>query len=160
MKKKILFIIFVFVIVPAMVLGQLKNQHNPVNVKQEIVKTSNDNFLGLSFIDPSKIRMSHSYSISYFSIGGRSISQSLYLNTINYQISNPLSLKLQWGILNYPHNSLIKDNPVFRNGLIFSGAELKYKPSDKFLLKFQYNALPGFGSYRYYPHTIFLDDEE
>lgn len=160
MKK---FIILVFLLTPVLVSAQLKNQNEPVNVKQEIIKPVENNFLGLNFIDLSKLSMSHSYSLSYASIGGKGISQSLYLNTLKYQIANPLSLKLQWGMRNYPSNSFSNDHPAFKGGLFFSGAELKYQPSDKLYFKIQYNALP-YNSYYGYPYryrsSYFLEDEE
>jgi len=161
--KKILFMILILALLPALVWAQLKNRKSPVNVKNEIVKPVDNNLLGISFIDFSKIDMSHSYSMSYASIGGKGISQSLYLNTMKYQLSNPLSLKLQWGIRSYPYNSFGNDNPLFKDGLFFSGAELNYRPSDKFYIKFQYNALPQTGYYGYpyrYRSSYLLDEEE
>lgn len=160
--RRVIITMLVFCIIPTMIWAQLKNKNNPINIKKEIMKPVNNNLMGLSFIDLSKLTMSHSYSLSYASIGGNGISQSLYLNTMRYQISDPLTLKLQWGLRNYPYNSFGNDHPAFKSGLFFSGAEIKYQPSDKVYLKFQYNALPVNGYYGYpynYRNNFFWDDE-
>jgi len=132
------------------VWGQLKNQDKPIQIKQELIRPSQDKFLGLSIFDPSKFSMQHSFSMSYFSLGGKGVSQGLYLNTMTYQISSPLLLRLQWGIQNFPYNSLAKNNPAFQGGFFLSGAELQYKPSDKLEMKLQFNSMPGYyNSYMY-----------
>jgi len=162
--KKIAFIIIITLsLIPCLAWAQLKNQSTPVDLKKEIVKPEENSYLGLGLIDMSRLSMSHSFSVSYMSIGGKGVSQSLYLNTMRYQISDPLSLKLQWGIQNFPYNEFGQDNPLFQSGFIFSGAELKYQPSDRFLMKFQYNALPRSGYYRNsynYDNPIFWDENE
>ena len=158
--KKIIVIISIFCIVSSVVYGQLKEQQKPIDIKSEIIKPNSNSMLGLSFIDLSKLSMSHSYSLSYYSIGGKGISQGLYLNTIHYQISNPLSLNLQWGIQNFPYNSLANNHPLFQDGFVFTGASLKYKPSENFMLKLQYNVQPTIGTYRNHYHNYFWDDEE
>jgi hypothetical protein len=93
--------------------------------------------------------MSHSFSLSYFSFGGQSISQSMYLNTLNYQISDPLSLSVQWGIRAFPHNTLGNNSTLLNGGLFFSGAELNYRPTDNLFIKFEVNRMPYYNSYRY-----------
>jgi hypothetical protein len=162
--KKILILIIVTFIIPGIVFGQLKKQNEPVDIKNEISRPALNNLYLFSFIDPSKLTMSHSYSMSFFSAGGKGLSQSLYLNTLKYQISDPLSLKVQWGVKNYPYNSLAKNNPLFNSGLFFSGAELTYRPSDKLFMKLQYNAQPWNNYYYGYPYryrsNYFWDDDE
>ena len=84
--------------------GQLKRQDKPIEIKQEIVRPFQNRTFGLSIFDPTKFNMDHSFSMSFFSIGGKGVSQGLYLNTMSYQLSSPLLLKLQWGIQNFPYN--------------------------------------------------------
>lgn len=158
-------VIFTFVligIIPSLIFGQLKRQSEPVDIKNSIVRQGSNDFFGLSFIDPSKMQMSHSFSLSYLSAGDLGVTQSLYLNTISYQIANPLFLKVQWGIQNFPYNSMGSDNPAFKSGFVFSGAELKYKPSKNFMIKFEYSQLPYSGYYnnRYYRDYFWDEDFE
>ena len=167
--KKILPIILLLIFLGHYpVLGQLKNQDKPIQIKQELMRPAQDQFLGLSIFDPSKFSMQHSFSMSYFSLGGKGVSQGLYLNTMTYQISSPLLLKLQWGIQNVPYNSLAKNNPAFQGGFFLSGAELQYKPSDKFEMRLQFNSAPSYmyNSYMYdnpfrsYRRSIWNLDED
>jgi len=150
MKKIFIFTVIIVLIIPYLVFGQLKSQDKPVRIKQEIVQPIQDKFLGLSIFDPSKFSMSHSISMSYFTLGGKGISQSLYLNTMSYQIASPLLLRVQWGIQNFPYNTLAKNNPVFESGLFLSGAELQYKPSDKLEMRLQFNRMPNYMYNRYW----------
>jgi len=142
MNKKIIIILVLVMVLPIVLSAQLKRQDKPVEIKKELLQPSNQ-YLGFNLLDPSRLTMSHSVSMSYFSTGGRGLSQTMYLNTIRYQIATPLMMTLQWGIQNYPHNSFSKDNPAFQSGFFLSGAELKYKPNDKFEVKFQYRSMPG-----------------
>ncbi len=143
MEKKYLFVLLLIVF-PAVVAGQLKIQDDPVQIRDEIIKPTSNPYFGLSLFDPAKISMSHSVSLSYFSLDGKGVSQSVYLNTLQYQIASPLLLTVQWGIQNYPYNSLAKDHPAFQNGFFLSGAQLKYQPSKNFEMIFQYNSGPGY----------------
>ena len=147
-------------------MGQLKKQDNPIQIRNELMRPTQDSFLGLSIFDPSKISISHSVSMSYLSMGGQGLAQNLYLNTLRYQIASPLALTVQWGVQNFPHNSIAKDHPAFQNGFFLSGAELRYQPSKNFELLFQYNAGPGLYNRQYYnrpygfPRQSSLWDEE
>lgn len=168
MKKYLIFIMLIVALVPYPVLGQLKSQDKPVEISQEILRPSQNSFMGLSIFDPSKFSMTHSFSMSFFSVGGKGLSQGLYLNTMTYQIANPLMLRLQWGIQNYAYNSLAKNNPLFQNGLFLSGAELQYKPSDKLEMRIQFSSMPNYmynsywydNSYRPYRNWFWDQDEK
>lgn len=163
--KKIAIFILILAIIPSLLRAQLKRQDAPAQIKQEITRPYSDQFLGFGLLDPARFSMSHSVSMSYFSIGGRGVSQSVYLNTLMYQIASPLLLKVQWGIQNFPYNTLAKNHPAFHNGFFLSGAQLSYKPSDKFEMRLEYNSLPAYstGMYRYNnpfrPHQDFWWDD-
>jgi len=152
MKK----LLIVILLIPALVFGQLKNNEKMIDIRNEILKPLLNNTIGLSLIDPAKLTMSHSYSLSYYSIGGESVSQSLYLNTLNYQIADPLSLSIQWGIQSFPHNTFNSNHPAFNSGLFFSGAELNYRPTDNLFLKFQVSRYPYYNNspYPYQSHQL------
>ena len=146
---KRLMVLFVLLMIPVVGSAQLKRQDQPISIKEELLKPANDIF-GLSILDPSKLSMSHSISMSYFSIGGRGIAQNLYLNTLRYQIAPPLMLTVQWGIRQFPYNSFAKDSPLFKSGFFLSGAELRYKPSKNLEMSFQFNSMPTYYSPYYY----------
>ncbi|MFQ5628433.1 MAG: hypothetical protein ACE5I1_06715, partial [bacterium] len=85
--------------------------------------------------------------MSYMSYGGQGFGQGVYLNTINYQVSAPLRLSLQWGMLHQPFESAGLDSP-FKSGFFVSGASLEYNPSKNFHLGVQYSSYPTTGVYR------------
>ena len=149
MRKLIIALVIVFLMLPSLSSAQLKRQDQPLSIREELIKPAND-FFGLSILDPSKLSISHSVSMSYFSIGGKGVAQNIYLNTLRYQIAPPLMLTVQWGIRQFPYNSLAKDSPLFKNGFFLSGAELRYKPSDKMEMSIQFNAMPGYYNPYYY----------
>lgn len=161
-------LVFIILLLPALASAQLKKQSEPLDLKQELLRPLNENNIGLGLIDFSKLSMSHSVSMSYFSMGGQSLSQSMYLNTMNYQVSDPLSVQLQWGVRNFPHNTFGNNAPALQNGFFISGAEINYKPSDKFQMKLQYSSQPSRYYYNNYSNPLFrhqsnlfqADDEE
>jgi hypothetical protein len=66
--------------------------------------SAEENLLGLntenksfSLLDPSRVKMWHSYTFSYFSGRGGSGNIGLYLNTIEYRPSDPLRLQVSLG---------------------------------------------------------------
>ena len=155
MKKILVIGIIILSIVPYTVFAQLKSQDKPVQIKQEIIQPLQNKFFGLDIFNPSKFSMSHSFSMSFFSVAGKGISQNVYLNTMTYQIASPLLLRVQWGIQNFPHNDLAKNSPLFQNGFFLNGAELQYKPSDKFEMRLQFSRMPNYRYNSYYYNNPF-----
>lgn len=147
MKYKIGLSLLMLVLIPGLIFAQYRRQEKPVSISQELIRPNPNSFMGLSILDPSKLHMSHSFSMSFFSVDGKGVSQGLYLNSLSYQIANPLLVRLQWGIQSYPHNTLAKNHPAFQSGLFLSGAELQYKPSEKFEMRFQINRTPYYNHY-------------
>jgi len=147
--KKIMIIAVIALLLPIALFAQLKRQDQPVSIREELIKPVNSQ-MGLSILDPSRLSMSHSFSMGYFSIGGRGVAQSVYLNTLRYQLASPLMLTVQWGIQQFPYNSFSKDSPAFRSGFFLSGAELKYKPSKNLEMSLQYSSMPNYYNPYYY----------
>src|SRR5512134_2280332 len=54
---------------------------------------------GWALLDPSRFKMRQSYSISYYSGSGSSGSVGLYMNQLEYQLFNPLTLRVGLGYL-------------------------------------------------------------
>jgi hypothetical protein len=89
------------------------------------------NAKNFSLLDPSRFRMSHSYSFSYFSSGTTSGSFGVYTNLLEYQVSKPLTLTLT---LNYLHQplSVFGEDRLRINDAILPNFHLRYRPSDSF----------------------------
>jgi hypothetical protein len=93
-------------------------------------------------IDPSRFKMTQSYSLSFFSLGGQSFNQGLYLNTLNYRISDPLTARLQVGYLHQPLGGAGLTGSSAGRFFVRS-ASLEYKPSEKTQLFFDYQSMPA-----------------
>lgn len=113
-----------------------------------------ESFLGLdsknksfSLLDPSRVKMWHSYSLSYFSGGGGSGNIGLYLNIIEYRPSDPLRLQVSLGYLHQPF-SVIGGNAS--GGRVLSNFQLWYNPSSKIYLHINISTAPLlYGRYFY-----------
>ncbi|RMD90279.1 MAG: hypothetical protein D6813_09395, partial [Calditrichaeota bacterium] len=110
-------------------------------------------FLGF---DPNRFSMNQSYSFSFTTIGGKTLGQGLYLNTMSYRLANPLTMYLQIGFVNQPFGSL-REYSNFNNKLFISGAGLEYKPSENFKVQFEFSQTPGGLYYNSYHHRPFYD---
>lgn len=144
-KKSVCILLLVFL--PSLASGQLKSQNG---VDLQTVLRYGLNPIGLvsgSLLDPNRFHISQSYSISFMNFGSQSISQAMYLNTMTYQISTPLSFSLQWGLMmnkNLGTGGLgIQSNSPFNNGLFISGAQLRYAPSANTEFKLELRQYPN-----------------
>jgi hypothetical protein len=93
-----------------------------------------------SLLDFSRIKWSHSYSVSFFSGGGESSSLALANTSMFYEISSKLSLQVDLGILH---------NPGALWGNAQSGAEilpafrLDYRPSENVRMSINFQRYTG-----------------
>ena len=161
MKVKVAFLL-IFLLLPCILLAQLKKDTKPVDMPSRIAYGNNTvgsvfNMLGL---DPAKFHMSHSYQMSYFSGMGASGTLGLYLNTMSYQFSNYLDMTLQLGIAHQPFGGNVGNSATLMNSPFVSGAQIRYKPSDKFQIELDYRSLP-YSSMGYYssPYNRMYWDE-
>ncbi|MFH1009890.1 MAG: hypothetical protein V1784_01485 [bacterium] len=105
----------------------------------------------VSLLDPSRMHMSHSMQMGYFSSGSQSGSYGMYLNSMTYEISKPLSVRTHLGFQFQPHGPA-EWNPANYGNQFVGGAELNWQPARNFY--FHLGAFRGiapdyggFGSY-------------
>jgi hypothetical protein len=118
---------------------------------------------GFSLLDPSRLKMSQSYSISYISGSGYSGSLGLYTNTVSYQIADPLMLRVGLGYLHQPLGFLRNSGgrELLGSDKFLPSVSLDYRPSDAFHLSVDYRTVPvlwqdGLGTgYGYRTRSIF-----
>ena len=164
MKKRLVLVgLFLFFLMPTFAAAQLK-QDTRTDVASALVRPDGiQGIVGLLGLDPNRFSMNHSYSLSFGSFGGQSISQGLYLNTMKYQFSDPLKMYVQIGFQHQPLGSLGR-NSLSQNQIFLSGAGVEYKPSDKFRLQFEFGQQPNsrYSPYRRYGyrHSFFEEREE
>jgi len=89
------------------------------------------NTKGFSLLDPSKFRMSHSYTFSYFSSGKTSGSFGVYTNLMEYQVSKPLTLTLSLNYLHQPLSVFHKDDLRIKDAIL-PNFQLIYRPNSSF----------------------------
>lgn len=95
-----------------------------------------------SLLDPSRLHMSQSYSFIYSSSRAGSINLGMYLNSIEYQISDPLQIRFDIAYLHSPGN-LVSGNGSLQDGQILPGLSLRWRPSKNFLFQFDYHEAPS-----------------
>ncbi len=145
--KKVLLIVLILSI-PVMCFAQFKDQAKLPAFSQVLANPGNGYILG--FINPEKFSMHHSFSMNYMTMGnGQGMMVNSYLNTMDYQISNPLFLRLNLGIMNSPYNSFV-NNPAVNNTKFFGGAELMYRPTENTSIKLGVDVRPGYYGPSYY----------
>jgi hypothetical protein len=92
-------------------------------------------------IDPDKFSMSQSYSLSFMSSGRQSTNIGLYLNTINYRISDPLMAQVSVGYMHQPLGGMASQ--ANQNGQVFlQRAMLQYKPTENMTFTVDYQQIP------------------
>jgi len=156
MQKKwislLLAIVFIWAVYPLQ--AQLRSQIKPsLSVERSIqIPGLGSTSLGLSFLDPSRFSMNHSYSLSYMSFGKQSASMGIYQNVMSYVFSDKLVLNGHFGFMHDPMkmgNSATTTNLM--DNLIY-GAELTYRPKDNVLLNVRIDKAPYYSRYGYYPY--------
>lgn len=153
MKKSLIFLVIFFI--PVFALAQLKE--NSKLPSFSTVGTRPGSNLILGFLNPEKLSMHHSLSMGYMSMGSAGgIMINSYTNTIDYQISNPLFLRLNLGIMNSPYNSF--QNQALNNTQFFGGAELFYRPTENSLIKIGFDMRPGYYGPGFYRSGFYNDE--
>ncbi len=147
-------IIFLIVFIPVLTSAQMKQDTKLPSFSQMGTKPYSSLLLG--FLNSDKLSMNHSFSMSYMGMGGGGMMVNSYTNTINYQISNPLLLRFNLGIMNIPYNSF--GNPSLNNTRFFGGAELLYKPADNTFIKVGFDVRPGYYRPGYYGPGFFNNE--
>ncbi|NOZ57350.1 MAG: hypothetical protein GXO73_11250 [Calditrichaeota bacterium] len=172
MRRLTVAVVVLGLVVPLTSFAQLKTQASAPNLRQELRSASPQSLIGMLGLDPSKFHMQQSYSLSFFSLGGHTISQGLYLNTMTYRFSPKLVARLQLGMLHQPFGGF--SNLPSARSLFVSGAEIRFQPRKNLTLHLQYGAVPrgyyGYGPYGYrsyydrgfglHEHPWLMDDED
>ena len=132
-------IVLLTLLLPTILFAQLK-QDGKINMAQALIKpTKIQSIFGSIGLDPNKFSMSHSYSLSFATSGGQSFNQGLYLNTMKYQFSEPLTVYMQVAFQHQPFGKFGNTRLNVGNNLFISSSGVEYNPSDKFQLRFEFN---------------------
>ncbi len=147
MARKFIAILVVFLVAASQIYAQ---RQSDLPLELSTAKSS------FSLFDPGRFHMSQSYSMMYTTSQYGSYSLGLYLNTIEYQISDPLRIRLDIGYLHSPDMVLSNTSTAFQKGKILPAISISWRPSENFYFQFDYRELPsffnnyGFDSYNKY----------
>jgi hypothetical protein len=124
------------------------------------IQSAKEDYLGLnpankpfSLIDLSRVKWSHSYSVTYFSGSGTSGSLGLYTGAIFYELTPSLSLDVQLGIAHNP-GSFVNRN-IRTDAAFYPSINLDYHPSRNFRISLGYVSYPGINYNPYYPYRSY-----
>jgi hypothetical protein len=136
--------------------AQFKSQiDDQSNVSQSMLRPlSTSSFFGL--FDLNRLTMRQNISLGYVSGGGTGLSLASYTNSLNYQLADPLNVRMDVTLQGSPFGSYGSNLSTNLNKLFISTAELNYRMSDNMFIQFRYQQLPynqwlmadPFGSYR------------
>jgi hypothetical protein len=102
-----------------------------------------------SLIDLSRVKWSHSYSVTFFSGGSSSDLMAMYTGSLFYEVSSSLSVNFALGIV---HNPEVFFNSSVQSGAAFYPAfNVDYHPSDHFRISVGFISHPGFYNEPYGP---------
>jgi hypothetical protein len=124
--------------------------------QEPVIPTGSYNSLnGLysGLLDPSRVTMSQSLSMSYSTWGKTGLFSNLYSNRINYRISDKLDLDLNLAVRFTPQQ--LNDRALFQQGraresLFLPSFGLRYRPASGVLLEFQYQQVDPLAPQRYW----------
>jgi len=155
-------LLFILFIAAAVSVAQWKSQpREKVPVTESLVRTDNAGLL-FGWFDPSRFSMGHSYSLSYTSGGGQGYSLGEYTNSMRYQLSDPLSLRIDMSLSHSPYDSYGGKLGRELSGFRISRAELNYRPSENTYLQIQFRQLPAsrylMGFYSPYRSSLWRDE--
>lgn len=155
----------VLLVVSAIAVGQFRSQPEARSSAGESLLRQDDGLL-FGWIDPSRLTVHNSYSLSYTTSGGRGYSLGELTSNIAYQISNPLSVQFDVSLVHSPFNNLGGSFAKDISGIYLSRAELNYRPSKNMLLQIQYRQLPAmywlnnYDRFGFMPMYDRIDEEE
>ncbi|MFO7891680.1 MAG: hypothetical protein R6V04_15235 [bacterium] len=165
-RKFKLFTVILFLFIPILLIAQSEKKSSDYSPVRGIQQTKG--FLD-RLLKPENFNMSHSYSISYYSMGGSAFSQGLYLNTLNYKFADPVMMQVRFGYLHHPFGMGGVNSKNSTNGQFFiQRAMFKYQPSKNinFTIDFQQipqTMIPPYGYYgrftRRHNHNNFIFGE-
>ncbi len=153
-------VVLVLCLLAGTAFGQLKDQEGLKNFSESLAKPQTSLLSGIAgFLSSDRFSMNHTFSASFLSFGGNSLMMNSYLNTMQYQLSAPLLLKVNLGVVNTPYSSFNSHPGLDINATNFVGsAELHYQPTSNAHVKIGVGVAP-----RYYSpliHSPYLVDED
>ncbi len=131
MKTKILILA---TLILALAVGTIRGQmvdEAEVRELSEKYSTGVTKTPSLPLLDLSRLKISNSYSMMFYSGGGISGQQGVFNTTLQYQISNPLTLTVNLAMLHDP-GALFNNSNFGNSAKIMPSGRLDWRPSENF----------------------------
>ena len=141
--KNLLVAFLVLVICPLIVSAQFRGAEPlpPSSTEGMVAKSPSSGILGL--INPENFRMSQSVSMSYENFGGVGIGLTMYTNSLQYRIADPLTVSADVSLMYSPFNTLPTGMKNQFNGVFLQRAQVDYAPSKDLHISLLYRDCPG-----------------
>ncbi len=142
--------VLAFTVLIPMLAGAQTDNSSTLRVN-DYLRSGSGYGLGLQpfgFLDASRMTFNHSYSMSYLASGNQGVMRGLFMETIGYRISNPLSLTVNLGYMHQPYSSLGPDG-LTQEGSFVGGAALTWRPAKNMFLHLE---VANYPQYNYNPY--------
>ena len=111
---------------------------------QHVLGLTPNQFGSLGLLDPERFHMSQSYSMSFASDGKYSSSAGMYLNTMTYQFSMPISMRLQVGYTHDPSVLFAGSGDAMGDGRLFiPNFDIIIRPMKHMTIQLHYGMAPA-----------------
>lgn len=122
-----------------------KDQQQASDLTGSIIKE--DPSEGANWGNLFNMRMDHSYSMSFSSVGGQTQNINAYTNTMHFFFSEDLTGRVDLQLLHSPFGNSFMGNQHSGSGIDFRirNAELNYELSENSNISIQFQQLPGYG---------------
>ncbi|MBN2857032.1 MAG: hypothetical protein JXN63_01385 [Candidatus Delongbacteria bacterium] len=148
-------IILTVMMMTAVLAAQFRDTGIQTDPRLKLMNTS-----ATSFLDMSKISLSHSVSMGYYSSGSNSVMLNEYIAGFKYRISDPLTLRLDLGMSYTPYSSFQSPDEQTTDFYLKS-ASLDYKPTESFRMRIDFrNINQNDYFFNRTPFGNYLTDEE
>ncbi len=159
MKKYIYLFTLVFVFITTDAFSQMRGDvSTPFDYQGSVINTTSATVQSRLNKFFSRVKMSHSYSMSFGSYGGSYQNLNAYTNTMQIAFNDRLNGRVDVSFLHSPFGGTnLYGQAQNKPQVLISNAELNYKISDNAMIRFQYHQLPnsylgspfGYGYNRY-----------
>ncbi len=122
------------------------------NLQNNHLQSLTPNQSRFSLLDLSRLKIQNSYTFSYLSLGKRAASFGVYTTSLEYQISNPITLNVDLSYLHQPFS--VGKNNLNLDSRILPNFRLNYSPNPNF------NFSINFITYNnYYLNNLYYEEE-
>ena len=96
-----------------------------------------------SLFNPQRFHMTQSYSLMFSSSNSGRHSLGMYLNSIEYQVSDPLKIRLDLAYVHQPGALFNNSHGALSGGRLLPAISIDYRPLKNLYLRFDYSQVPS-----------------